>query len=145
MKAITIRQPWAQLIALEEKKIETRSWMTRYRGPVAIHAGLMKAQPDVLTRDGRRLADELIKDIPKPLPHGAILAVANLVDVVPLSKEYVEQLTLQERTFGDYRPGRFAWVLDDIRPLSRPIEWRGQQGLWTIYDDARIWEEVRHG
>lgn len=39
MKAITIRQPWASLIALGEKKIETRSWQTKYRGPILIHAG----------------------------------------------------------------------------------------------------------
>jgi hypothetical protein len=40
MKAITIIQPWATLIALGEKKFETRSWTTKYRGPLAIHAGM---------------------------------------------------------------------------------------------------------
>lgn len=39
MKAITIRQPWAGLIAVGEKVYETRSWPTKYRGPIAIHAG----------------------------------------------------------------------------------------------------------
>lgn len=39
MKAITIKQPWATLIALGEKRFETRSWQTKYRGPIAIHAG----------------------------------------------------------------------------------------------------------
>ena len=38
-KAITIRQPWAGLIAVGEKIYETRSWPTKYRGPIAIHAG----------------------------------------------------------------------------------------------------------
>lgn len=42
MKALTIRQPWASLIALGVKTIETRSWRTNYRGPIAIHAGLTK-------------------------------------------------------------------------------------------------------
>ena len=40
MKALTIRQPWASLFALGIKQMETRSWDTKYRGPVAIHAGL---------------------------------------------------------------------------------------------------------
>lgn len=40
MKAITILQPWASLIACGKKQIETRSWATKYRGPIAIHVGL---------------------------------------------------------------------------------------------------------
>ncbi len=46
MKALTIRQPWASLIAAGVKTIETRSWSTRYRGPLAIHAGKHKPQRD---------------------------------------------------------------------------------------------------
>lgn len=38
MKAITLTQPWATLVAIGAKRIETRSWATRYRGPLAIHA-----------------------------------------------------------------------------------------------------------
>lgn len=38
MKAITIWQPWAMLIALLEKGNETRGWPTKHRGPLAIHA-----------------------------------------------------------------------------------------------------------
>jgi hypothetical protein len=44
MKAITLHQPWATLVAIEQKKIETRSWPTSYRGPLAIHAA--KTMPD---------------------------------------------------------------------------------------------------
>lgn len=39
MKVITLIQPWATLVALGEKKIETRSWSTNFRGRIAIHAG----------------------------------------------------------------------------------------------------------
>ena len=39
MKALTIHQPYASLIAVGAKRYETRSWATRYRGPIAIHAG----------------------------------------------------------------------------------------------------------
>lgn len=41
MKAITIWQPWASLIACGVKQYETRSWPTKYRGPIAIHAAAM--------------------------------------------------------------------------------------------------------
>src|SRR5271166_4355910 len=39
MKALTLTQPWATLVAIKAKRIETRSWRTSYRGPFAIHAG----------------------------------------------------------------------------------------------------------
>jgi len=39
MKAITIHQPYASLIACGAKIYETRSWATKYRGKIAIHAG----------------------------------------------------------------------------------------------------------
>ena len=45
MKALTLHQPWASLIAIGAKKIETRSWATSYRGPLAIHAAVRK--PDM--------------------------------------------------------------------------------------------------
>ncbi|MEK3688583.1 ASCH domain-containing protein [Paenibacillus sp. FSL R10-2736] len=75
MKCLTIRQPWATLIALGEKQIETRSWPTSYRGDLAIHAGMQvdkaicKTEPyqSVLARHGYT-ADNL--------PSGVILAPA---------------------------------------------------------------------
>jgi len=39
MRAVTIRQPWAELIVRGEKDVENRSWRTRHRGPLLIHAG----------------------------------------------------------------------------------------------------------
>jgi hypothetical protein len=39
MKGLTLTQPWATLVAIGAKRIETRSWPTRYRGLLAIHAG----------------------------------------------------------------------------------------------------------
>lgn len=44
MKALTIRQPWASLIAVGAKSIETRSWPTKYRGELLIHAGLVRPE-----------------------------------------------------------------------------------------------------
>ena len=39
MKALSIRHPWVDLILAGSKTIEIRTWSTRYRGPVLLHAG----------------------------------------------------------------------------------------------------------
>lgn len=87
MKAITIRQPWASLIAFGDKIYETRSWSTKYRGPVAIHAG------KTLDKDAFRYLitplatmEQLQKCGITPytvddLPYGAVIAMADLVNV----------------------------------------------------------------
>ena len=50
MKAISIHQPWASLIAFGEKRFETRSWKTDYRGPLLIHASrtFINVPPELL-------------------------------------------------------------------------------------------------
>ena len=54
MKAITLTQPWATLVAIGAKRIETRSWRTFYRGPLAIHAGKTLPAYQFLVVLGRR-------------------------------------------------------------------------------------------
>ena len=54
MKAITIWQPWAFLLAMGAKQYETRSWETAYRGPIAIHAA---------KRPVRRIIDALTAEL----------------------------------------------------------------------------------
>lgn len=48
MKAISLWQPWATLIATGAKQIETRSWATSYRGPIAIHAAKRKVRKELI-------------------------------------------------------------------------------------------------
>ncbi|WP_317633685.1 ASCH domain-containing protein [Lysinibacillus capsici] len=80
MKALTIKQPWATLIALGEKNFETRSWQTKYRGPLAIHAGK--------SIDKDACEDSWIKGVlkehgitsHKELQTGVVLATVELVD-----------------------------------------------------------------
>lgn len=85
----------------------------------------------------------------KPLPMGKIVAVCNLVDCrrtderealakggwfksVSNTTMRFWELTDQEKAFGDYAPGRYAWLLADIRALPTPIAARGLPGLWDI-------------
>ena len=96
MRALTVRQPWASLIACGAKTIETRSWKTSYRGSLLIHAG--KASPDLswegagwalaqkhLDHERVSLAYRHAYDVDGlVLPLGAVVAVARLADVVPI-------------------------------------------------------------
>jgi hypothetical protein len=152
-KVLTLTQPWATLIAIGAKHIETRSWSTSYRGPLLIHAGAGPStigwpQLNHISRHTEPFKSVLkLTDHPaNALPIGAIVAVARLeacVDTFFLDREGRARvtgfdgerrywnLTEQERAFGDYTPGRFAWLLADVRPLTTPIPAKDALGLWT--------------
>jgi len=72
MKIISIRQPWAHLIVNGSKNIENRSWSTKYRGPVLIHASKTV---------NRRACAELGLDSHE-LPTGGVVGIAELVNCV---------------------------------------------------------------
>lgn len=142
MKALTLSQPWATLVAIGAKRIETRSWPTKYRGPLAIHAA--KSGPDVARDafpDRGRFIDALKAGGADPwnLPRGAIVATCRLVGCFKISRSATYQLVTGERieilepeeSFGDYTPGRYGWLLADVKPLPKAIPARGALGLWT--------------
>ena len=146
MKALTLYQPWASLIPPGWKKIETRSWSTKYRGPLAIHAAKDQQYWTVVAHDEpfRSVLMESRLFRQYDLPYGAVVAVCNLVDcvkVIGLTRlegrpvrallENGQIVEGNELAFGDYTPGRFAWILKDARPLHTPIPAKGKQGLWT--------------
>jgi activating signal cointegrator 1 len=138
MRCLSINQPWATLIAFGAKRIETRSWSTSYRGPLAIHAsGRMSREAALSLRaplirealaaggyhQGSGPASNLFG-----LPLGAVIAVVTLVDVQRITLEHVP--AEPERSFGVYTPGRFAWFIHDVRRLTEPVEAKGALGLW---------------
>jgi hypothetical protein len=149
MKALTLYQPWATLIATGHKRIETRSWATKYRGPLAIHAGkntgfMIGAQKIVDDEPFRSVMGNIYRAAnTTPFPLGVIVATCELVWIEELGKYTWEmhqagwrignhfwETSEQEKAFGDYTPGRFAWFLDDVQPLSQPISAKGAMGLW---------------
>ena len=154
-KGLTLTQPWASLIALGEKRIETRSWQTGYRGPLTIHAAKGLADP-VCNEDGLRLlvdaepfASALGRhgiSIAEQLPRGAVVATCRLIACLPtarlgtLMRELPEVADFEpaehERAFGNYETGRYAWLLNDIEPFPVPVEWKGAQGLWDVPGDV---------
>ncbi|MEP7064549.1 MAG: ASCH domain-containing protein [Gemmatimonadota bacterium] len=144
MKALTMTQPWATLVALGENTIETRSWSTRYRGALAIHTAtafprsareLCNEEPyrSVLARGGFTSSDAL--------PRGSVIALARLDDVITFTRTSLREtrarsarglLPEHEADFGDFSPGRFGFVLSHVQRLSTPIAATGMLGLWDV-------------
>lgn len=133
IKGLTLTQPWATLVELGLKKVETRSWNTSYRGWLAIHAA--KGFP----RWAREFADELVDEgiITSCLPLGRIIAVARLDQVVPtdVACRYLDE---KELRFGDYDVGRHAWAFGAVKRLATPIECRGALSLWHINPEIHM-------
>jgi hypothetical protein len=64
------------------------------------------------------------------LPLGMVVATCDLVRVVRTNELTHFQLDSKERAFGDYSPGRYAWLLENIHALPEPIPAKGSLGLW---------------
>jgi hypothetical protein len=133
MKVLSLTQPWASLICLGVKKMETRSWQTSYRGPLLIHAS--KSYP--------RWAKDLERREPffsALRPHdvycypdrvcGQIIGSCTVTNCI--STEAVGFLSENEEMFGDYSANRYAWILEDGQFLPQPIPAKGSLGLWEF-------------
>ena len=136
VKAITLHQPWATLVALGHKTYETRSWPTSYRGPLLIHAG--KGPTDHFLKGICNRVEEAAREegwlfgFPLgSLPRGAVVAAAELTDVVPTESVDVDS---KERAVGNFDPGRWAWQLQCITLIPVPVPCRGYQKLWIPPD-----------
>jgi hypothetical protein len=103
MKALSLKQPWANLIASGEKTIETRLWATRYRGKLLI----------------------VSSKLPNIAPAGYAVAVAQLVDCRPMERrdEYAARCEIYE--------GAFAWVLSDVKAIQ-PFPIKGSLGIYDV-------------
>lgn len=146
MKALTLYPTWAVLIAIEAKRWETRSWPTSYRGPLAITCSARLNDDDraffddesyfpVLSAAGfRKITD---------LPLGCVVCTALLTQVCATA-EIRGSLSAQERAFGCYDDGRYAWHLEGVERLDPVIPCCGNRQLWDI-DLARARQLARDG
>lgn len=130
MKTLTVRPPWSTLIQLAGKDVENRTWDTKYRGDLAIHAGRnydRDAHFDP-TAANAFLNHPAVRSLnPKYLTHGAIVAVATLTDVhswatclKPMSGTLCSEWA---------QKGQMHWCLENVRPLREPLTWPGSLGL----------------
>ena len=131
MKALTLTQPWASLVALGHKRVETRSWPTHYRGPLAIHSA--RGFPTW----ARQFAEEerAVGRLPSRVPCGAILCTVWLADCRP-AQDVALEVSALERHLGDFTCGRWAWILEDLHVFSEPIPASGAPSLWEWRQEA---------
>lgn len=139
MRGLSLYQPWASLVACGAKRFESRSWETSYRGWLAIHATKQfpaDAQELCYLEPFKSALWPGATGVVAPLPRGAIVAVCRLAGCAPTDTALVrEQWALplsDERAFGDFSPGRYAWNLCDVRPLPEPLPCVGARGLWIV-------------
>lgn len=176
MKAISLWQPWASLIACGVKPYETRDWAppaSLIGQPIAIHAakkidkGAAEFAEDLMYGQyepgGYELADKLEASFSTAcdeimglfgssvMPIGCIVAIARLDaafqlgdpaegTVMPaasvtkrmLSRPMPDCFTVRYDGFGDYSPGRWAWLLRDVKPINPPLMMKGAQGFFDL-------------
>lgn len=150
LRGLTIWEPYATLIAWGAKKIETRSWSAPKNligKPLLIHAAKRfnaETKYDVERCRYALMHSETFEPPTGPCRSwtigdtlGCVLAVSALERCEEAIGEYDEL----EHEFGDLRPGRYAWHLCPVFALSRPVPWRGSQGLWNVPTELReaVW------
>lgn len=104
MKAISLKQPWANLIASGKKIIETRKWTTKYRGDLIICSS----------------------QNPKIEPYGKALCIVELYDIKPMTKEH------EKRACIKVYPSAYAWFLRNLRPIKTPFPIKGSLGIFSL-------------
>ena len=117
VKVLSIREPYASLIKMKIKTIETRSFKTNYRGELYIHASLSKSNVD----------DELSKLV-TPM-YGKIICKCKLVDCVLMTENYVKEI--KEKMPMEYEVGRYAWILESVEEIDA-IKAKGKLGIWNF-------------
>jgi len=132
MKAISLWQPWASAMALGWKRNETRCWATSYRGPLLIHAAKRIIGWPTITIQS--LFDGIAFQ-PPDLPRGVILCKVDLVDCKRILMHNRPEGI--ERALGDYTPGRFMWITENLKTFD-PIPFRGRQRLFDVSDEILL-------
>ncbi|MCX5794930.1 MAG: ASCH domain-containing protein [Elusimicrobia bacterium] len=140
MKAISLKQPWAVWVvrgrwvikngkALERKDIETRTWSTKYRGPLLICAS---KSIDYAAMEFYDHSDSCAVSEQFKIETGVAVGIADLVNCRPMTPED------EQRAMCACEAGRFAWDLKDIRAIN-PFPVRGALGLFEVAmtEDAR--------
>ncbi len=145
MKCISLWQPWATLVVIGAKRIETRSWSTKYRGPIAIHAAKNWNQT-LINMCGedffRKTLGPLCVDagycsysreaLEHILPRGCVLGTVELTDCADIVAMNRVSIGRQELAFGDFADGRYAWSLSEPRQFVQPVPCVGRQGIFNI-------------
>jgi activating signal cointegrator 1 len=140
MKVLSMIQPWASLFLFNEAQYETRTWKTKYRGPLAIHTS-KKIDSNVC--DNNAIQHLLSKhELNRSnLPTGMIIGVCNLINCLKVIEDNQESAVLEDGRIvsgndyflGDFRVGNYIWEVSNKEMLIDFIPAKGKLGLWE-YD-----------
>lgn len=131
MKVLTIKQPWATLIMQGDKRFEFRSWQTKYRGDLLIHAG-----KGIDKEAMKRLA----KYLPAEIPFGKILGKVTLVDCVKMCLEFKDMLLKENPdiyTKSSFQEN-YGWQVENVKVFNEPIDVKGHLSLWEYEVDDKM-------
>lgn len=122
MKVITLKQPWASLVAYGYKKYEFRSWKLNYRGDIIIHAGLGIDKE----------AMNMVKDLKLDYPSKKLLAIVHIDDCILLNDNISKKINNENPLiYGDKIRTGYAWKLSNVRLLNIKDSIPGKQGIWN--------------
>lgn len=123
-RAITLHPCWAWAVAHSTKRIENRSWPTKHRGLIYIHAGCGSVKREDRESLTRRLA-HIGVDYPDEsrFTRGALVAVAELYDCIQLRESQLGAWGCSDS---------WHFLLRDVRPLAHPIQMKGSLGIWRV-------------
>ena len=124
MKVITLKQPWATLVAEGLKKYEFRSWKLNYRGEILIHAG-------------KGVDKEAIKKfvhLNLNYPQSKIIAKVKILDCIELNDGINRQIIEENELVYGHKYDRigYAWKLEVIEKIEDDKLISGKQGIWNI-------------
>jgi activating signal cointegrator 1 len=142
MYVLSLLQPWASLIVMGVKTIETRRWQTAHRGPLLIHSGQRKAGALIT------LEPPIAKHISSfdTLAFGSIIGQVNLVDIIPVASLHLSPIELAQQSlelnaFGeDENLHRYAWMMEDAVQFKKPIPAKGHLHLWKFETEGPVME-----
>lgn len=125
MKVITIKQPWATLIAKGYKEYEFRTWKTKYRGDILIHAGK--------TIDKKAM--DRFKNLDLEYPKGCIIAKAKITNCIYVDDKFVKEVVLKNPKIYKSLINKDNWSgygfkMEEVKEIE-PIQINGKLGLWN--------------
>ena len=123
MKVLTIKQPWASLIIEGYKRFEFRSWKTKYRGELLIHAG----------KSVDKEAYERLKEYLTEMPLGKIIGKVELTDCIKTTPKFFEERLKENKdiyTKSIFKED-YAWQVKLKEKFDKPIDVKGKLGLWN--------------
>lgn len=146
MKALSLWQPWATLVMIGAKRIETRSWSTSHRGDLLIHAANKSTHEQIELRHEDPFRSALAEAGYRrwqDLPLGKMLGQVQLDDCLeivepdsPLRPGTMYPPPMPELAFGRYEPGRYGMPLSSPRPFGTPIPYRAQQRMFSVHPET---------